>query len=208
MGVFFKHFPYEYQVLFMKTLFKHLFFISLLCSTQCNATLLEDFPSDFGEVVVDTLKASARLADSGAATELAWVREILNDESITFTQKYDYTNDEEKMTEWQSIPDDSTLYYTDLLDSTDYFILKFGVDKKSGAPSHYLFENLNNLKYAVIDLSDIAKDHAKPSKFEITKLSHFGEYSEPGTTVIPEPANTLLMSLGIFLIGLRRYLAT
>lgn len=179
----------------MKFIFKNLLIISIFLSAQSNANLL---PSDFGNMVIDNLMASTTLSNSGDDNEVNWIRDTLDDQSITLTSKYDSDGGD-----WLLVPQESTIFYTELASSPSYFLLKFGTGK-TGADSHYLFNNLGNLKYAVIDFSELSINLPSKTKFSIQKISHIGEVKSSSIKV-PEPTNTMLMSLALILLSTRLY---
>ncbi len=167
------------------------FAISLFVSCTASATLIEDVGG------VDEFIASATLTNSGDDTELSWVRDILNDQTITLDDKYDSTGDE-----WSLIEDD--IYLTELINNPSYFLLKFGTGQ-TGVDTHLLYQNIGDLAYGVIDFSDAGIDLLSIKKFHIGKVSHVDEFNanpiphQPqGSTPIPEPMTISLFALALF----------
>ncbi|PKG81537.1 hypothetical protein CXF85_18955 [Colwellia sp. 75C3] len=170
------------------------FAISFFVSTNTSATLLKDVGG------VDKFIAS-KLFDKNSSqqSELDWVIDILDNESITFDKKY-----EEREFTWSSLTDEDNVFFMDLGDNTPaYFLLKIGHGngKKdstdSNIQSHLLFKNSGYLSFAVIDL----KSAGVIDNFTIGRISHVTEFSanpsQSQSTPIPEP-----MTISLFAIAL------
>ena len=151
---------------------------------------------DVGDV--DNLKAFATLADSGYDTELNWIQSELGS-SYSF-DKYDYTPTE--LSGVVSGADPGTdIHAYELQDATSYYFLKLGVGN-TGSPTHYLFENVDDLMYAVFDFSEIVAATGGNLNMNWGRISHTGEI---GSQPIPEPTTILLLGLGLAgLAGFRR----
>lgn len=140
---------------------------------------------------VDTIIASATLPNSGDATELNWVKDVLGNDSLTLVDKYDSVAGD-----WELVTGGApNIFAADLGSDPAYFILKFG---HGGVPydSHYLFGNVAELAYAVIDFSLI--DVESLSNFSIDRISHVDEI---GGTSIPEPMGITLLGLALLAFG-------
>ncbi len=169
------------------------FAASLLASVNASATLLKDVGG------VDNFIASETLTNSGNNTELNWVRNALNDQTITLDEKYDSAG-----SDWQLLTGETDIYSTSLLNSPGYFLLKFGIGK-TGVDSHLLYENIGDLTCRLIDFSEAGIDLLSIKKFHIGKISHVDEFgtspnqpqgTTPGnTTPIPEPMTISLFAL-------------
>jgi hypothetical protein len=152
--------------------------------------------------VLDVLTASATLADSGDATELAWIQGVLGS-SYTMT-KFDVTDND-----WTLADETTSVYATDLgLDAGDYFFIKLG--NRSGLPdTHFLFENMDMLAWAVIDL-ETSFDNFFTGDIDVAlknigKVSHIGNVG--GTPAVPLPAAAWLFGsalLGFMGFSVRR----
>ncbi|HEY9134625.1 MAG TPA: PEP-CTERM sorting domain-containing protein [Pseudomonadales bacterium] len=133
---------------------------------------------------VDSIFAHNTLADSSAAGEEAWVESLLG-----YDVAISYKND---ATSWSLVNGETSIYASGLSSPTAYYIVKFGNGGISGLDSHYLYQNLDELMYAVIDLDLVSTAH----NFNIGRVSHVTEFGA-GTTDVPEPGTLMLLGLGL-----------
>ncbi len=141
---------------------------------------------------IDSLIAKTYLKNSGEATETEWVNTIETDLSYAYKNNGNF--------DWYQIMDndDTTdLWAQSLETDADFYIIKTG-NLHTGFRD-FLFENLFDLGYAVIDL----KEFGAPN---IGKVSHITEFTKGDVpSPVPEPATMVLFGTGLLgLAGISR----
>ena len=160
--------------------------LALLCSMLALSAPAWSIPlSSVGGV--DDLVGQTTLGNSGVSTEVSWLESVLGveiDESL-------YTQTDVSSSDWIGVDGMAGVFAIDLAEPVEWFLIKIG--KNSGATStHFVFNNLDSLSFAVIDLD--AMGFNDKNILNIGKVSHVG--SGPATTV-PEPGTLALLGLGL-----------
>jgi hypothetical protein len=142
---------------------------------------------------VDTWIASEALGNSGEQVELLWVQSVLGSD-IVFQEK----TETKEGAGWLQTNEDPRVYaFAFVGDNPEYFFVKTG--STDSGNTHFLFENVLNFSWGVIDLDLNGIESIK----NVGKLSHINEY-DAGAPV-PEPATLVLLGSGLLgLAGFRR----
>lgn len=135
---------------------------------------------------VDHFLSSARLPNSGTGAEESWVSAILG-----FAVNLDYRNATTASAGWEPVNGSADHWAHGLAADPAYYLLKLGVGNR-GADTHYLYQNIANLSWAVIDLSDMLA--GQNLDFNFGRISHISKFD--GTITLSEPG-----SFGMLIIG-------
>jgi hypothetical protein len=140
---------------------------------------------------VDNLLARTSLSSSGKGPVESWVSGVLG-----FTVSIDYKNGSSAGVGWELVNGTADQWAHSLANDPGHFLLKLGVGN-SGADTHYLYENLAALSWAVIDLSEMLAGQALD--FNFGRVSHIAEFN--GTTSLSEPGSFGFLVIGLSLFG-------
>ncbi len=159
-------------------------------ATAAKALTINGGAVDVGDL--DLLLGEAALANSGDATQEAFLAELLVT-PVELTAKYDTLDG----TGWFAV-DEHEGYFAHALSSaeTSHYLLKTGTGSSSGANT-FAFQNKLSTSWAVVSMADMGFE-SEPFLSEIAKVSHVAEAG--GVAPIPEPAT--LFSFGLGIIGL------
>lgn len=143
----------------------------------------------------DLLRGSAALGNSSETQEAGWASSVLGF-AVTFDGKV------EGSSSWQAVDGVLGGYALDFGAGVDpaYYLVKTGKGSTIGpGHTHFLFENLNALRFAFITLTQIGFD---PARIDVTKISHTTRLDGP--TQVAEPASLALFGLGLLALVLAR----
>lgn len=142
---------------------------------------------------VDNFLVSTALSNSGKGAEESWVSGVLG-----FAVSINYKIDPVAAGGWELVNGSADHWAYALVTDPAHYLLKLGVGK-SGADTHYLFENLASLSYAVIDLSELLS--GQNLDFNFGRVSHISELGGGTTVKLREPGTIGLLLLGMALLS-------
>jgi hypothetical protein len=138
---------------------------------------------------VDKFLDSARLSNSGNG-QASWVSGVLG-----FAATISFNNDPVASSAWELVNGSADHWAYSLATDPAHYVLKLGVGN-SGADTHYLYKNLAELSWAVIDLSEMLL--GQQVDFNFGRVSHIDEID--GSVQLSEPGSFGLLILGFGLL--------
>lgn len=136
---------------------------------------------------IDTFLSATSLKNSSDALEMSWAETIVGFD-VTLEGKIEGNSG------WISVDGTTGVYALALTGNPAYYLVKTGKNGSGYSPhSVFLFENVANLSWAVVDLNEVGIK-------EIGKVSHTNQFNS-GTASVPEPSTILLLGSGLLGLG-------
>ncbi len=170
---------------------KHLNIIIILVALVIPGPVWSLAMTDVGGI--DLFRASTTLTNSGDAAEEAWVESILGFD-VSLSKKYNSGG-----SDWALLDNEDDVYASAFSTSPNFFLIKLGTGGTT-LESHYLFENIGDLDWGVVDFSVIGVDFSIQN-ISIDRMSHVDEFNG---SAIPEPSTLALIGFGLALLSRRR----
>ena len=155
----------------------------------------------FEDILKGTGVQGTNPISSGDANEVAWVNGIVGTTFTTADLVKTSDDDDDGVIDadwvnWYQVDSAaSKVFAFKFIDNyPEYFYIKVGVGKKDPVYTHYLFQNITDVGWGVVNLVQQISPTETVTIKEFGKFSHIGEL---GTTAVPEPATMLLFGTGL-----------
>jgi len=152
---------------------------------------------------LDTFTDATLLASNGDAVEAAWVSSVVGS-PINFIKRSEDGDPEFDPMNWQPVEnaDGDPIFSHSVSTNAEYFLIKTGAHNAPENFRDFLYENITDLGWAVVNLDDIAAAVGAPAgSMELDRISHISEF---GPNPVPIPIPFAMFAAALFGFGFLR----